>query len=91
MSRVCGDCGYILQVVKNGALLFSVDLKKYRETTAYGCRKCDKIVLTNYSTWLDVPIEKIDLKPRYNVSLSYDHSTSVEDKPVCVDCSKTMD
>lgn len=50
------------------------------------------MVLTGHGAgWLDVPIELINLKPRYNVSLNYEHYGAVEDRAVCADCHKTMD
>ncbi|GAF88210.1 unnamed protein product, partial [marine sediment metagenome] len=70
MVKVCGDCGSILDLYKKGAFIFSMDLKKCRRTVAYLCKRCDKMVLHDHVDWHETPIEKIDLKPRYNVSLS---------------------
>lgn len=92
MSRYCGNCGDSLRVEKNGAYLFSGDLKKYRHTDALLCVKCDKMVLTGHGAgWFNTPIEMIDLKPRYNTSLLYEHYGAVEKRAVCVNCQKTMD
>ena len=91
-TKYCGDCGERIDCHKNGALMFSIDLSKYRITDAYLCKRCDKMILDGHrKEWEETPIEKIDLKPRYNISISYEHYSSVQDRPVCADCSKTMD
>lgn len=92
MGKYCGDCGEGLKCEKNGAYMFSGDLKKYRHTDAWYCTKCDRMVLDGHGAgWMETPIELIDLSQRYNVSLNYEHYSAVQDRAVCADCLKTMD
>ena len=90
MSKHCGDCGNELSCEKNGALLFSGDLKMVCRTDAYICKKCDHMILTGHGGWAEASIEQINLKPRYNRSLQYEHYSAREDRPVCVECGKVM-
>ena len=88
----CGDCGGTLRCKKNGALIFSGTLDKVRRTDAYLCEKCDQMVLIGHGdNWRDSHIEQINLAPRYNISLDYDHYSAVEQRPICADCRKIMD
>ena len=37
-----------------------------------------------------IQIQEINLKPRYNISLQYDHYSAVQESSVCVDCGRIM-
>ena len=57
---------------------------------AFLCKTCGNMVSIGHSKFGKAKIEEINLKPRYNISLQYNHYSAVEDRPVCVDCGRVM-
>ena len=90
MMKFCGDDGSELSCEKNGVLVFSGDLRMVCTTAAFLCKVCDKMILAEHGAWRETHIEEINLKPRYNISLQYDHYSARRDSPICVDCGRIM-
>ena len=47
----CGDCGNELSCEKNGALIFSGDLRMVSNTDAFLCKICGNMISIGHGGW----------------------------------------